>query len=454
MDRMPASVRPVFRRLERRLAIGLFLDLWPTWAIASLLLAGTAAVVCRMFFPGAAPVLPWLWLAPLLTALPVVIVCLRRAYRPGEVAALADWLGGGQGILLSLLETNDPAWIASPLHEQAATFALPRFELRRTLATLLPAVAFLAVALLLPQRMPAQGTSAALAEDIAADLEAAVAELKQQDLITPVEEQRLDDEIERLRKGAEQRVDASTWEAADALREQVVAGLSEKQQAVKWAEESLSRYAAAVQAGGSGESNPNAQAAELTKALEKLAQSGLLAGASGKLRGMLQSGTLPTDPATLRELAASLAELLAATNGKLAGLGQLGQEFGRFNPADFPVGSGASGPDGDGDPGRGGVNRGRGDAALTWGKESALFDRFKSKPLPPGAARSPDDWAPVVSMPGAPQESAVSSARAAARQYDADAGQAAWRRSLAPRHQSAVKKYFDPAVPPAVKKDR
>lgn len=452
------SVRPVFKRLERRLAIGLFLDLWPAWAIASLLLAGTVTVVCRMFFPGAGPVLPWLWLAPLLTALPVLVVCVRRAYRPGEVAALADWLGGGQGILLSVLETNDPAWIASTLHENAAKFALPRFELRRTLATLLPAVAFLAVALLLPQRIPAYPANAALAEDIAADLEAAVAALKQQDLITPVEEQRLEEEIERLRKGAEQRVDASTWEAADALREQVVAGLSEKQQAVKWAEESLSRYAAAVQAGGSGESDPNAQAAELTKALEKLAQSGLLSGASGKLRGLLQSGKLPTDPAALRELAASLAELLAATNGKfVAGLGQLGKEFGKFDPAEFPVGN-APGADGDGNPGRGGVNRGRGDAALTWGKESALFDRFKSQPLPPGAARSPDDWAPVVSMPGAPQESAVSSARSAARQYDANAGQAAWRRSLAPRHQAAVRKYFDPAVKPAVqpvvKKDR
>ena len=62
---------------------------------------------------------------------------------------------------------------------------------------------------------------------------------------------------------------------------------------------------------------------------------------------------------------------------------------------------------------------------------------------PPGAARSPDDWAPLAEMPGTPQESAESSARSAARQYAATSGQAAWRRTLAPRHQSAVKKYFD-----------
>ena len=35
------------------------------------------------------------------------------------------------------------------------------------------------------------------------------------------------------------------------------------------------------------------------------------------------------------------------------------------------------------------------------------------------------------------------SAPSAARDYASGAGQGAWRRSLAPRHQSAVKKYFE-----------
>jgi hypothetical protein len=49
----------------------------------------------------------------------------------------------------------------------------------------------------------------------------------------------------------------------------------------------------------------------------------------------------------------------------------------------------------------------------------------------------------VVVLPGAPQESPTASVPAEARQYAAAAGQTAWRRSLAPRHQSAVKKYFE-----------
>ena len=125
MNEMPVSVQPALRRLARRLAIGLFLDVWPAWAVASLLLAGLVALVCRLFVPGAASSLHWLWLAPLLTALPALVTCFLRAYRPAEVVALADSLNGGQGMLLTLLETNDLAWAESPLAERALEILAP-----------------------------------------------------------------------------------------------------------------------------------------------------------------------------------------------------------------------------------------------------------------------------------------------------------------------------------------
>jgi hypothetical protein len=441
MDQVPSTIPVVLKRLRRRLAIGLFLDIWPAWAISSLIAAGTIVVVCRMFVPAVAPYLAWLWLLPVLTVIPALIICVRRAYVPTDIAAVADWLGGGRGALITWFETLDPAWSASPLVQQAAEFPLPRIRLHRTQLAVVPALAFLMAAWLLPQRVLALGATTALATEIASDLKAAVVELKQEALITPEEEQRLEEQIEQIRKSAEERVDPSSWEAADALREQVVASLTEKQEAVKWAQESVARLGAAADGLGAGESLSNAQTAELTKALEKLAKTGLLAGASEKLRGMLQAGRLPTDPKALRDLAASLGKYLAETNGKFASAAGLGKEFGRFDPSEFPTGS-SPGPDGDGPPGQGGINRGRADAELTWGKETTPFDRFKSKPLPPGAPRSPDDWAPVVSLPGAPETSPTVSAQAAAREYAAAAGQEAWRRSLAPRHQSAVKKYF------------
>jgi hypothetical protein len=238
-------------------------------------------------------------------------------------------------------------------------------------------------------------------------------------------------------------VDPSAWESADALKEKVAASLAEKQDALKWAEQSLARYAAAAQGGGVGEAGAQAQADELMKALEKLAKSGLLANGPPELKQMLAGGKLPADAAALRNLAAALSAHLAKTSGRMGELARLGKEFGRFDPSEFPLDFNPAGPDGAGKPGTGGINRGRGDAPLTWGKETLPFDRFKAHALPPGAARSPDDWAPVTVLPGAPSSASATSAPSAARQYAASAGQTAWRRTLAPRHQSAVKKYFD-----------
>jgi len=262
-------------------------------------------------------------------------------------------------------------------------------------------------------------------------------------LITPVEEKELEEEIERIRRSAGERVDASSWEAADAVREKIAAGVSEKQNALKWAEESLARYAIAAKGGADAGTISDAHAAELTRAFEKLAQSGLLAGAPADVQRMLKSGKLPTDAASLRALLGSLSKHLGDAKGRFGALAGLGKEFRRFDPSEFPLDSSQSSPDGDGRPGTGGINRGRADAPLTWGKESLPFDRFKAEALPPGAARGPDDWAPVVELPGTPRESPGQSAPSAARQYAAVAGQSAWRRTLAPRHQSAVKKYFE-----------
>jgi hypothetical protein len=50
-------------------------------------------------------------------------------------------------------------------------------------------------------------------------------------------------------------------------------------------------------------------------------------------------------------------------------------------------------------------------------------------------------------LPGAPKESPEADGRAAAQAYAGTAGQAAWRRTLSPRHYGAVKKYFDNAGP-------
>ena len=114
MNELHVSVSPLLRRLARRLAAGLFLDVWPPWATGSLLAAGVTALACRLFVPSSAQHLPWLWLAPLLSLAPALVICVRRAYRDEDVAALADSLSGGHGLLLTLTEHPDRRWAHAP----------------------------------------------------------------------------------------------------------------------------------------------------------------------------------------------------------------------------------------------------------------------------------------------------------------------------------------------------
>jgi hypothetical protein len=312
----------------------------------------------------------------------------------------------------------------------------------------LAAALFLVITVLMPQRMPATPGRTVLANDVVADLKSTVEELKNQNLVTPEEAKSLEQEIERIRQDAIERMDSSSWESADALREKMAAGLSQKEDALHWAEDNLARYAAAAQAGNAP---TPAQSEELANAIEKLAQTGMLSDAPADLQKLLGGEKaiaggqikLPTDPAQLRRLAASLAQHLGDRSARLGDIRRLPREAGRFDPAQFGDFNYEPGPDRDGDSGSGGINRGRGDANLTWGDESLPFDRFKSASLPPGAVRSPDDWSPVAVLPGAPKESPEQSVASSGLQFAGTAGQAAWRRTLAPRHYSAVKRYFE-----------
>ena len=98
--------------------------------------------------------------------------------------------------------------------------------------------------------------------------------------------------------------------------------------------------------------------------------------------------------------------------------------------------------DGDGNPGRGAPTRGRGDAELTYGEESAEQGaKFKDVAIPEGIADENGDLMETkFSVPDVNPEAPTG--RAAARDASDSTGDQAWRQSLRPRHREAVKKYF------------
>jgi hypothetical protein len=443
IDDLPRPLGLALRRLSRRLVAGLLLNDYPRWATGSLLAAGGGALVCRLFVPAAAPHLPWLLLVPLAAVAPAMVVARRRAYSPAEVLALADTLTGGDGLLLTLAERGHHAWANAPQLVRAAQLRLPQLRPWRRLAPVAPALAFLTIAILLPQRI-APAAAAPLADEIAANLTSALSELTDEELVTPEEEDAFEEEIERVREAAQERMDAGAWEAADALREKLSSTAEARRDAAAWAQEALARHAAGIAAGLPPSSNAaQANAAELSEALESLAESGLLASAPEEVQALAGAGrALPFDAASLQQLAATLAKYLGRWSGRFVDVEAADGPM-RLDESDLPFDA-ARGSSPNGLPGRGGLDRGRADAELSWGEETLPADRFKAQTLPPGSVRSPDDWSPIVSLPGSPEEAPEAGTRSAARTYADEAGQAAWRRTLAPRHQSAVKKYFQP----------
>ncbi|MEZ6015194.1 MAG: hypothetical protein R3F49_08780 [Planctomycetota bacterium] len=92
--------------------------------------------------------------------------------------------------------------------------------------------------------------------------------------------------------------------------------------------------------------------------------------------------------------------------------------------------------------GSGGVNRGRGDAALSLGPETPhRSDAFQARRLDPGKALDLQQLQLLGVGSTAPIASEQGEATGLQR-LGPDAGNAAWRRRLAPRHRHAVRTFF------------
>lgn len=93
-------------------------------------------------------------------------------------------------------------------------------------------------------------------------------------------------------------------------------------------------------------------------------------------------------------------------------------------------------------PGKGGVSRGRGDAALTWGAEAqGNTDRFEAKALPDAQFRDPEHSTTIGVAATAPAVEPVAESAGNAP-VELSTGRAAWKRRLAPHHREAVKSFF------------
>ena len=95
-----------------------------------------------------------------------------------------------------------------------------------------------------------------------------------------------------------------------------------------------------------------------------------------------------------------------------------------------------------GAPGRGGVSRGRGDAALQFsGETPGRTDAFEAKELDPAEWLDPESTAIVGVGAAAPTVDPVAQGGGLV-ETRSSAGRAAWKRRVAPHHRDAVQSFF------------
>ena len=454
---------PVHRwidRFEKRLLWGRFLQRAAESLAVALFVFGTAVLIVRLWIPHAWPYVLWLAVGVMPAAALAWYQARRsRDARSRAVAMLDQALDTG-GLLMTLTEQPDPQWAERlPQAEIVWREALPRIRPRRFASYLALPLLFAVASCFVPLR-EASSTPIlrnSVGQQATEQLEELLTAL---DEVLPEEEKKeLEKEIEKLAEETRQTpLTHEKWETIDALRERMTAR-------VEAATAEASKFSDAVaQLAKAGDENLPLSEENLLRlekdavdALQQLMKKGAFDSAPQSLKDQLQrlsqKKRLPSDPAEREKLLDELREHLDQEERKLSELRKKcegckslckGQCEGEGECEGQCEGKKSGSRDGDGRPGRGGVNRGRGDAELTWGDESDKDGtKFKETVLPPGMRDQPKEETVGLSKTAPNEEPAANAARGAARDIDPASGQTTWNRPLSPKHRNVVRKFFD-----------
>lgn len=449
-----ASLHAFRRRLHLGLALGGLAD----GLAATALTFACTIVVARIF--GLVLIPRPEWAVALVVPLVWAGVRVRRGGLPPlSQAAHLDVRLGLEGLLLTAVETRAPTWqehLRAKL--KGLRRGLPRIQGRALLVRAgVPAVFLLGVCLLPPPAPPDPTRNPQVAQALA-DVEHLLELAAARGVIPEPKLEELSNRVTELRERMASGENVG-WSDVDALRERMAQERGMREDALQKTAHAL----AALRAGASQSQSDSSSIGDPSDA-DARAQDLMRAAAAAGLLSKLPAGIdaqagLAGDPAALDALADALAKLAREDVQAMQGMLGEGQTL---EGADLDLqalldqlGEGGRGGDGDpaagGMPGAGGVTRGPGHATLEFnenfdGDTSALVPTK----LPPGRI-VPKEWEVTQSRRADPE---VAPVRHAAIGGDAagGAGEAAWRRRLAPRHRDVVREFFDARHPSEKKK--
>jgi hypothetical protein len=449
---------------RRRLSFGVFLTAFADAMAVFLLAFGSSVLLVKLAQPGLWPSV--LWLAAL--AVPLTAWAWwqsrRRDFSRSQAVALLDSQAGASGLLMTLCETahggsasdgtGENGWA-----ERLAAWnpnwraGLPRLRPVRAARRLwLPALFVIGCCCVPARQARTEGLRANFVGTQAAEsLAESLQVLRDTEVLEQKESQDLQQAIDKLAEETKTTpLTHESWEVVDSLRETMRVRAEESLMAASKAQDALERLASdADQSRSSLTSERRDQLEqEAVESLRKLSKDGRFSKASPelqkKLQQLMKDGhiSLPKDAKERDRTLSDLKKFLKEESKKLAkcrGKCKDGQ-----CDSDSEGDSETDRTERDGKPGRGGVNRGRGDAKLTWGDEAeANGAKFKEIVLPPGTPYQPDKEV-IAQTASAPEvEPAGDAPRGVAQAAGAETGRQTWNRTLRPRHRAAVRSYFD-----------
>ena len=450
------------RRFMRELALLLafkqslaFITIWCfVWGVAALVLRAASAT----------PRKPLLWGAMGIAIAIGAGAALARKQLPsrGSVRALLDNRNDCGGLLMADADADLGAW-------RMPEIALPRLRWRkaRAFGLLAASFAFVAISLLAPVRFATINAARPMdvsreVENLAAQIEA----LKEAQVIEEAKAEALEQKLDQLGQEASGEDPAKTWEALDHLNDAVEKAAKEAAESANARQERLTRAEALAEGLMAGADQLDSKT--MTEAMRTLGEmmrgamkenEALAGDLSPETQEAIKSGSLK--PEQLKDISKALGRGKSSLNQKLSKL----KKSGMINPGSLKGGAQANHRDNSGlakflkenaekvsvdeallqwCEGKGGVDRGRGDAAMTWTDGASEKDaKFKEKLLPPSSVAGLKDSQLVGLSASAPTVDTSGVAAHGALNNTASGGGSAYTQTILPRHRGAVKRYFD-----------
>jgi len=451
-------IRLFIRRLALLLTIKQSLAFITTWCFVW----GVVALVLRA--ASATPRKPLLWGAIGIAIAVIAAAGLARKRLPsrGSVRALLDNRNDCGGLLMADADADLGAW-------RMPEIALPRLRWRkaRAVGLLIASFAFVVISILTPVRFAT--INAARPMDVSREVEnlsAQIEALKEAQIIEEAKAEALEQKLDQLAQEASGEDPAKTWEALDHLNDAVEKAAREAAESATARQERLDRAEALAEALAEGADQLDSKTmTEAMRTLGEMTQDAMkeneaLAGdLSPETREAIKSGSIK--PENLKDISKALGKGKSSLNQKLSKLNQSGM----INPGSLKGGAKANRRDNSGlarflkenaekvpvdeavlqwCEGKGGVDRGRGDAAMTWTDGTNEKDaKFKEKVLPPSSVAGLKDSQLVGMSAAAPTVDTSGVAAHGALNNTASGGGSAYTQTILPRHRGAVKRYFD-----------